>query len=171
MNTVWTSPLGKTVYERTYSRRKPDGSQEEWADTVARVVHGNCSLVPEEFIEPGERERLTDPTAHAELLALRDAASEVGSWRLEGATLAVTLEPCPMCAGALVNARIARLVYGALDPKGGACGSLFDIPSDPRMNHRIPITKGVLAKESAILLRSFFGERRRMARELREARQ
>ena len=115
------------------------------------------------------REAACDPTAHAEILALREAAATDGLWRLDGAAMYVTLEPCPMCAGALVNARIARLVYGALDPKGGACGSVFDIPSDPRVNHRIPITKGILADESAVLLRAFFGERRRMARVAREA--
>jgi tRNA(adenine34) deaminase len=115
------------------------------------------------------REAACDPTAHAEVLALREAAERDGIWRLDGATMYVTLEPCPMCAGALVNSRIARLVFGALDPKGGACGSLFDIPSDLRVNHRIPITKGILADESAALLRGFFGERRRIAREAREA--
>jgi tRNA(adenine34) deaminase len=115
------------------------------------------------------REASLDPTAHAEILALREAAKNDGLWRLDGATMYVTLEPCPMCAGALVNARIARLVYGAEDPKGGACGSIFDIPSDPRVNHRIPMTKGVLAEESAALLRAFFGERRREARKARGA--
>ena len=115
------------------------------------------------------REAACDPTAHAEILALREAAKYDGIWRLDGATMYVTLEPCPMCAGGLVNSRIARLVFGAVDPKGGACGSLFDIPSDPRVNHRIPITRGVLADESAALLRAFFGERRRIAREAREA--
>jgi tRNA(adenine34) deaminase len=115
------------------------------------------------------REAACDPTAHAEILALREAANYDGIWRLDGATMYVTLEPCPMCAGALVNSRIARLVFGAVDSKGGACGSLFDIPSDPRVNHRIPITRGVLADESATLLRAFFGERRRIAREAREA--
>ena len=115
------------------------------------------------------REAACDPTAHAEVLALREAAERDGIWRLDGATMYVTLEPCPMCAGALVNSRIARLVFGALDPKGGACGSLFDIPSDLRVNHRIPITKGILADESAALLRGFFVERRRIAREAREA--
>jgi len=145
----------------------------ELADAVGDVPVGALIVRDGRIIGQGynRREAACDPTAHAEVLALREAAEIAGCWRLDGATIYVTLEPCPMCAGALVSARIARLVYGALDPKGGACGSLFDIPSDPRMNHRIPVTKGILAKESAILLRSFFGERRRMARESREARQ
>ncbi len=115
------------------------------------------------------REAACDPTAHAEVLALRQAAETDGIWRLDGATLYVTLEPCPMCAGAIVNSRIARLVFGAKDPKGGACGSLFDIPSDPRVNHRVPINSGVMAEESGKLLRAFFEERRRIAREARQA--
>ena len=115
------------------------------------------------------REAACDPTAHAEVLALREAAETDGIWRLDGATLYVTLEPCPMCAGALINARIARLVFGAADPKGGACGSLFDIPSDPRLNHRVPTTSGVMAEESGAMLRAFFEERRRLAREARRA--
>ena len=118
----------------------------------------------------GNRTRTdNDPTAHAEIVVIRAAAAALGAERLNDCDLYVTLEPCPMCAGALVNSRIARLVFGAVDSKGGACGSLFDIPSDPRVNHRIPITRGVLADESATLLRAFFGERRRIAREAREA--
>ncbi len=115
------------------------------------------------------REAACDPTAHAEVLALREAAETDGIWRLDGATLYVTLEPCPMCAGAAVNSRIARLVFGARDPKGGACGSLFDIPADTRLNHRVPTTAGVLAEESAAMLRAFFEERRRLAREAKQA--
>ena len=106
------------------------------------------------------READGDPTAHAEILALREAAKRAGSWRLDGAVMYVTLEPCPMCAGALVNARLGRLVYGAPDPKAGACGSLYEIPADPRLNHRLPVTPGVMAEESAGLLRAFFEERR-----------
>lgn len=115
------------------------------------------------------REAACDPTAHAEVLALREAAETDGIWRLDGATLYVTLEPCPMCAGAAINARISRIVFGASDPKGGACGSLFDIPSDPRVNHRALITSGVMAEESGAMLRAFFEERRRLAREARRA--
>lgn len=107
-----------------------------------------------------ERERLGDPTAHAEILALRDAARALGSWRLDGCTLAVTLEPCPMCAGALVASRLGRLVFGAPDPKAGACGSLYNLCADPRLNHEVPVTGGVLAAEAASLLSGFFAGRR-----------
>ena len=107
-----------------------------------------------------ERERLRDPTAHAELLALRDAAVAVDGWRLTGATLVVTLEPCPMCAGALVAARAGRLVFGAADPKAGACGSLYNLCADPRLNHELPVTRGVLGPECAELLSRFFAGRR-----------
>ncbi len=108
------------------------------------------------------RERDADPTAHAELLALREAARALGSWRLTGCTLVVTLEPCTMCAGALVLARVARLVYGADDPKAGAVGSLWDVVRDRRLNSRPEVVPGVLATESADLLRTFFaGHRRR----------
>lgn len=103
---------------------------------------------------------LTDPTGHAELLAIREAARRVGDWRLLDATVYASLEPCAMCAGALVLARVRRLVYAAADPKAGMCGSLACIVQDPRLNHRVDVTKGVLADESADLLRSFFRERR-----------
>lgn len=102
----------------------------------------------------------TDPTAHAEVVALRAAGAERGSWRLDGCTLVVTLEPCPMCAGAAVSARIARIVFGAWNPEYGACGSLFDIPRDRRLNHRVEVVGGVLAAECAEPLDSFFAERR-----------
>jgi tRNA(adenine34) deaminase len=102
------------------------------------------------------REELGDPTAHAEILALRSASRKIGHWRLEGATLYATLEPCPMCAGALVNARIARVVYGASDPKAGAVQTLFQIGSDPRLNHRFELASGVLAGDCAGRLSSFF---------------
>ncbi|MBA3803884.1 MAG: nucleoside deaminase [Acidimicrobiia bacterium] len=108
-----------------------------------------------------ERELTGDPTAHAELLAMRDAAGVAGSWRLDRCTVVVTLEPCSMCAGAMVNARVQRLVYGALDPKAGAVTSLYEITTDARLNHRLQVVGGVLADESAELLRTFFGERRR----------
>jgi tRNA(adenine34) deaminase len=107
-----------------------------------------------------ERERLADPTAHAELLTLRDAAAAVGTWRLAAVTLVVTLEPCPMCAGALVAARVGRLVFGAYDPKAGACGTLYNLCADPRLNHEVEITGGVRAGEAADLLAAFFAARR-----------
>ena len=107
-----------------------------------------------------ERELTGDPTAHAEVLALRDAADVVGSWRLEGTTLVVTVEPCPMCAGALVAARVDQVVYGAADPKAGACGSLYNLCADPRLNHEVAVTPGLRADEAAALITGFFEELR-----------
>jgi tRNA(adenine34) deaminase len=107
-----------------------------------------------------EREASGDPTAHAEILALRRAAEAVGSWRLSEATVYVTLEPCPMCAGALIAARVGRLVFGAPDPKAGSCGSLYNLCSDPRLNHELPVTPGVRADEAADLLIGWFTNRR-----------
>lgn len=107
-----------------------------------------------------EREATNDPTAHAELLALRRAAKELGTWRLTGCTLYATLEPCPMCAGALHAARISRLVYATPDLKAGAAGTLYDLPTDSRLNHTFPRISGILQDESAALLRAFFKERR-----------
>jgi tRNA(adenine34) deaminase len=101
-----------------------------------------------------------DPTAHAEIVALREAARAVGNYRLTGTTLYVTVEPCAMCAGALVQARIARLVYGADDPKGGAVNTCFAVLSHPKLNHQVHVTAGLLAEESAILLQNFFSARR-----------
>jgi tRNA(adenine34) deaminase len=107
-----------------------------------------------------DREGAGDPTAHAEVLALRAAAAALGSWRLTGCTLVVTLEPCTMCAGALVLARVDRVVYGAADPKAGAAGSLWDVVRDRRLNHRPEVVGGVLADECSTLLRAFFEDRR-----------
>jgi tRNA(adenine34) deaminase len=108
-----------------------------------------------------ERELRGDPTAHAEVLALRDAAAVVGDgWRLATATVVVTLEPCPMCAGAVVAARAARVVYGAADPKAGAFGSLYNLGVDPRLHHEVDVVAGVRADEAAALLTSFFSQRR-----------
>ena len=109
-----------------------------------------------------ERELTGDPTAHAEVLALRDAAAAVGRWRLDDCTLVVTLEPCVMCAGALVNSRLGHLVYGAADPKAGAAGSCFDLVDTEVLNHRVPRTTGVLAEECGRLLLDFFSARRRL---------
>jgi tRNA(adenine34) deaminase len=109
---------------------------------------------------PNERELRQDPTAHCEILALREAAAAVGHWRLTGASLYVTLEPCAMCAGAIVLARVTRVVYGADDPKAGAAGSVLDVLAEPKLNHRPNVAGGLLAQESADLLRSFFASRR-----------
>ncbi|MEX2587724.1 MAG: tRNA adenosine(34) deaminase TadA [Actinomycetota bacterium] len=110
------------------------------------------------------RELTGDPTAHAEILALRDAAGEAGTWRLEGVTLYSTVEPCPMCAGALVAARIRRLVYGAPDVRCGAAWSIYNIPQDPRLFHRCEITAGVLEDRCAQLIQDFFAAKRDIAR-------
>ncbi len=107
-----------------------------------------------------QRETDRDPTAHAEILALRQAAASLGSWRLSDATLYVTLEPCPMCAGALVAGRVGRLVFGAPDPKAGACGSLYNLCVDPRLNHELPVVSGVREAECAAVLRQWFAGRR-----------
>jgi tRNA(adenine34) deaminase len=106
------------------------------------------------------REREQDPTAHAEILALRQASSAIGSWHLEGCAMVVTLEPCAMCAGAIVLARLDRLVFGASDPKAGFAGSLGDLVRDGRLNHEVDVTVGVLAEECGEILRAFFAERR-----------
>lgn len=107
-----------------------------------------------------EREAAADPTAHAEILALRDAAAAVGGWRLHEVTLVVTLEPCPMCAGALVAGRVRRIVFGASDPRAGACGTLYNLCADPRLNHELDVTGGVAAAACGELLSSFFAEKR-----------
>ena len=122
----------------------------------AVVVHDGAVLARAR----NRREADHDPTAHAEILALREASRAVGSWRLDGCALYVTLEPCAMCAGAVVLARIDRVVFGAADPKAGFAGSLGDLVRDPRLNHRLEVEGGLAAEESAALLRGFFGARR-----------
>lgn len=130
----------------------------EWGDVpVGAVVAREDQVLAR---AGNQRERLNDPTAHAEILALREASGSSGSWHLEGCTLYVTLEPCAMCAGAMVLARIDRLVFGSEDPKAGFAGSLGDLVRDPRLNHRIDVESGVLAEECGELLRGFFRQRR-----------
>lgn len=107
-----------------------------------------------------DRETSQDPTAHAEMIVIRKAAEQLRTWRLTETTLYVTLEPCAMCAGAIVQSRIARLVFGAWDPKAGACGSIFDIPAERRLNHHVEVTGGVLERESQALLQNFFRPKR-----------
>jgi len=102
------------------------------------------------------REVWQDPTAHAEIVAIREAASRLGTWRLAGATLYVTVEPCSMCAGAIIQSRISRLVFGARDPKAGACGSVFNLPEERRLNHKVEVSGGVLERESQELIQTFF---------------
>ena len=124
---------------------------------VGAVVVHNGAVIARAH---NEREQRQDPCAHAEVLALQQAAAALGSWRLEGATVVVTLEPCVMCAGALLSARVARVVFGADDPKGGAAGSLYNVFADPRLNHEIALTPRVRAEECGALLSQFFAERR-----------
>jgi tRNA(adenine34) deaminase len=111
-----------------------------------------------------QRERLKDPTAHAEMIAITQAAQALGSWRLEDCILYVTLEPCPMCAGAVVLARLPMVVYGTIDPKAGACHTLYQIPADPRLNHRAQVVSGVLADRCASILTEFFAQKRRLGK-------
>jgi tRNA(adenine34) deaminase len=122
----------------------------------AVVVHGGEVLAAAH----NERELRAEPTAHAEILALREASRALGSWRLDGCTIYVTLEPCAMCAGALVLARVPRVVFGATDPKAGACGSVLDVLSEPALNHRPEVSSGLLAPDCGQLLSDFFAARR-----------
>jgi tRNA(adenine34) deaminase len=139
--------------------------QAERAAALGEVPVGAVVLVDGEIVARAhnERELRHDPTAHAEILALRAAAAAAESWRLSEATVVVTLEPCPMCAGALVAARVGRLVFGAFDRKAGACGSLYNLCADPRLNHEVAVTRGVRGDSSARLLEKFFMERRTLA--------
>ncbi len=134
----------------------------EKALALDEVPVGAVLVLDGRIIGRGHNRRETDgdPTAHAEILALREGARQRQHWRLHGTTLYVTLEPCPMCAGALVNARVARLVYGAADPKAGAAGTVLEVASNPDLNHRLAITSGVLADKATALLQRFFRARR-----------
>ena len=123
------------------------------------IIHQN-NIIAKGY---NQRHKLNDPTAHAEIIALTAAAEYIGNWRLHGCSIYVTLEPCCMCAGAMVLARLDRLVFGCRDPKGGACGSLYNIVQDKRLNHRLEITEGVLAEDCAKLLQDFFKKKRNSA--------
>jgi tRNA(adenine34) deaminase len=127
---------------------------------IAAIVYRGDEILGE---AANNRERSADPTGHAEIVAMRMAGEKIGAWRLTGCSLAVTLEPCAMCAGAIVNARVARLVYGARDPKAGACETLYAIPTDRRLNHRVEMHGGVRAAACVRLLREFFRARRKRA--------
>jgi tRNA(adenine34) deaminase len=132
------------------------------AEAIDEVPIGAVVFQGDEIVGEGfnRKEVSNDPTAHAEMIAIADAAQRLGRWRLQDCTLIVTLEPCPMCAGALVNARMGRVVYGASDPKAGACRTLYEISDDPRLNHRCEITSGVLEGECADLISQFFRAKR-----------
>lgn len=143
-------------------------AEAETAGALGEVPIGAVIVRDGEVVGRGynRREIDGDPLGHAELLAIREAAERFGGWRLVGCTMYVTLEPCAMCAGALVNSRVERLVFGAHDPKAGYCGSLGDLVRDPRLNHRLAVTDGVMAEECGHLLRTFFRGLRRRARDL-----
>ncbi|MCL4107089.1 UNVERIFIED_CONTAM: hypothetical protein GTU68_039081 [Idotea baltica] len=128
---------------------------------VGAVIVHNDRVIGEGY---NQRESLNDPTAHAEMIAITQAAESIDSWRLLECTLYVTLEPCPMCAGAIVQARLPRVVYGATDPKGGACDTLFQITSDVRLNHQAVVMGGVLSDECGMLLREFFRKQRSLGK-------
>ena len=133
-------------------------AEAEAAAALGEIPIGAVIVREGELIATGHnlRETERDPTAHAEMVAIRRAAARLGAWRLTGTTLYVTIEPCPMCAGALVLARIERLVYGAADPKAGACGTLWNLVQDPRLNHRLAVTAGVLEEECRAVIQAFF---------------
>lgn len=134
------------------------GIAEENGDVpIGAVIVKDRQIIAKAY---NQREQLQDPTAHAEIIALTQAAAALENWHLNGCTMYVTLEPCPMCAGALVLARVDRLVYGCDDPKTGACGSLYDIVRDKRLNHRLVVTSGLLADECSRLLQDFFQKKR-----------
>ena len=152
------SPLGQ-VHERYMLLALQEAQQaaEEDEVPVGAVIAYNGQIIGRAH---NQRQTLSDPTAHAEMIALTQAAAYVGDWRLTGCTMYVTLEPCCMCAGALVLSRIDRLVYGPADPKAGACQSLYQITGDPRLNHRVEVISGVLAERCSTLLREFFANKR-----------
>lgn len=156
-----TRPDEQRIADERAMRRALDAAREAGrlgeVPVGAVVVRDGAVLA----VAANEREAREDPTAHAEILALRRAAAQLGTWRLTGCTLYATLEPCPMCAGALHAARVSRLVYAASDPKAGYAGTLHDTPSDARLNHTFPVEGGLLGKEASELLRDFFKSRRK----------
>lgn len=159
----WTSPEVydvDSVYMLRALKLADQASSEDEVPVGAVVVHGGRVI----GVGYNQREALRDPTAHAEMIAITQAASSLTSWRLEDCTLYVTLEPCAMCAGAILQARVPRVVYGARDPKAGAVDSLFRLLDDPRLNHRAAVTGGVLAEACGMLLSQFFAEKRRQGK-------
>jgi len=144
----------------TQALRSAADAAEDGEVPVGAVIYHRDRLIGRAY---NQRETLQDPTAHAEILAITQAASALGSWRLEDCTMYVTLEPCAMCAGALVLSRMPRLVFGAWDPKAGACGSVLDVLACERLNHTVEVVPGVLAEPCGMILSEFFRERRRKA--------
>jgi tRNA(adenine34) deaminase len=160
------TPRPRTMSERFFPRddyfmrlalREAERALEHEDVPIGAVLVRDGEVVA---VAHNERELRQDPTAHAEVIVLREAARLAGSWRVLGAVLYVTLEPCAMCAGAIVLARVPRVVYGASDPKAGACGSVLDVPGEPRLNHRPEVAGGLLAEECGGLLSGFFASRR-----------
>jgi len=155
-----SEPISTSAYETAMRTALEEAAE---ARTHGDVPVGAVLLDPDGEVVAADHNRRvadSDPTAHAEILVMSHRARDIGNWRLEGHTLVVTLEPCPMCAGAAVNARLGMIVYGAPDPKAGAAWSLYNIPQDRRLNHRVELVEGVLAEESADLLSAFFRDRR-----------
>ncbi len=151
----------RTEFDRRMMAEALRGAHDAWEDgevPIGAVIEREGRIIGR---GRNQRERLRDPTAHAEMIAITAAAEAVGDWRLEGCTLYVTLEPCAMCAGAIVLARLSRLVFGASDPKAGACGSLYTLTQDARLNWRVPTDGGVMAWECGEVLSAFFAEQRR----------
>lgn len=166
---AWTVTIKASIASASRQQEQTDTSymelalqQAERAPQVGEVPIGAVLVHSNEVIAAAhnDRENSQDPTAHAELIVIRKAAVQLKTWRLTDTTLYVTLEPCPMCAGAIIQARIARLVFGAWDPKAGACGSILDIPAERRFNHRVGVTGGLLEQKSRTLLQEFFQAKR-----------
>ena len=157
-----TSLHSKQGDDTDFMRAALDLAKQAWE--VGEVPVGAVVVRGDEIIGRGYNRPISaaDPTAHAEVMAIRDAARHTGNYRLTDCILYVTLEPCTMCVGAIFHARITRLIYGAREPKTGACGSLIDLPADTRINHHLQISGGVLAEESGELLRKFFAQRRKV---------
>jgi tRNA(adenine34) deaminase len=157
---MWTASPAEDI---AYMRVALDEARS--AAAVGEVPIGAVIVVERSILSRGrnQREQWQDPTAHAEMIALRAAAAELQSWRVLDSTLYVTMEPCVMCIGAAILARVKRLVFGVADPKGGACGSMFNIPVEPRLNHRLEVVGGVLEQESQELLQQFFRRLREKA--------
>jgi tRNA(adenine34) deaminase len=154
---ITTTFFGRDEYFMRLALREAERSTEHGDVPIGCVITHSGEVIA---AAPNERELRGDPTAHAEVVAIREAAEKLGGWRLADTVLYVTLEPCAMCAGAIVLARVPRVIYGAPDPKAGAAGSVLDVLGEPRLNHRPEVAGGLLAAESAELLRGFFASRR-----------
>jgi tRNA(adenine34) deaminase len=155
-----TEPLSDEHWMRQALKLAQQAAEQDEVPVGAIIVHKN-KIIASAF---NQREQLADPTAHAEMIAITQAASHLNSWRLLECSMFVTLEPCPMCSGAILQSRIPRIVYGALDPKAGAVVSLFQLLNDPRLNHRCETLSGVLADECGKILTEFFDRKRKLGK-------